>query len=1063
MEQSGTSDTSTTINRISQISQNVNAFDKKEDLTQVNPQLYEWLAIVNDKSSTHSISQTEEKSTPSAEKVSSKIRESRKITGENMVDNVDFSDRIEYNKNDLYTATDEFIRDVAREDRHSFSRSLANKTSNITDGETRSITIYCGKNIYFFEADGYMHGVMIKSINSDKKSNNLKARKDFLNGANDSSEIADIWSDIVSIRGERSGNDISPLGNDRAARTNDNISDASSESNRARSAQRSRSNYQIDYDEADGLIRELRKLYGDDNTNIRHSRKIKPNTFVDTDIFDGTAVRKISRTQGQNAKFIANYHGEKVFDRVNVQAAINKIEALNIFTKKQRNALIDHLFEGYNLRLDSAGYEFFSELTYFKIKSRVMQESDFELSIEQEQKLDEQIVDALNEIVASGKDSIKTTLEKSISNNELKKQADYWREEHDKALEQIKIRGRILSLAQKIKDLKIGTYVNASCYKSDIFKHSIEQLARIQFRGNMNSSGTRTIIKNLSEWYNDKENSLYSGTDASSGVAGRFNNDVKDMMDNVGNGEGAFTTFELTQIEKILSYFIGEIETYNTVLKNGKRVEAKPLAESYIEKAKQTREIQIKCGAVRAMVRNKFAIMVSDPATLMRQADGYMNGFFTEMFEEMRQGEITSAVNEMELTREFQQFWQKNKSYRKHYNEGKIEINGKEIPLATAISLYMTYQRKHAQAGLILSGFDILDGDKKITVHSGTDEKLTQKQIRDLSKQRADEIYAKFTDGDKKLISIMERAFEGCRKLKIDVDMALQHFTNVDNSDYYFPIRRSQIAQNVDMFSMFEGDRVSSLSMNKDTVRGAKNALLLEPAHIVFMRHVKATSLYSGLGIFTDNFNRLFNLNIKSIDEVKPLSFEVPTDVKQSFGIKGLNDYIGVQKAVISTLAEEGFFDNSIVVNKDSGMTIEITKDGIKETLGSEMRFEKLPRELKELKLQTLRMLPTLIEKAKLKEDSALNIHNPNSKLKYAYLTQDITIHDGQNNHKYTLTIAIRKSQQKNKFWIHEIRTTKKEQNLISSGDISPQQEYNEVLAPNLIISLDGEFVNRYL
>ena len=782
-------------------------------------------------------------------------------------------------------------------------------------------------------------------------------------------------------------------------------------------------------------------------SNIKHSHKAGTN--------------KVSVSELQLAKLKANYEGEKIFNKTDVTKALNGIRAFTfVLTPQTRNEIISNLSIGYNKQLDSEHYMIYSQVMYNQIRARILLECETELSPEELDVIDDQIISALQIIVDSAKDSTKAKLEYSVSKEGLKKQADYWREEHDRALEQIKIRGRILNLAQKIKNLKTGAYVNASRYKSEVFKGTIEKLARIQFRGNMNVTGTRNIIKDLNEWYDDNQNALYSGVSAESGVAGRFNNKVKKMMTAVANGNGAFTTTELEYIEKILQYFVGEIETYNTVLRNGERVEALPIARSSIEKAKQAREIRIKCGVIRAITRNRFAIMVSDPATLMRQADGYMNGFFTEMFEEMRQGEITSAVREMELTQEFQEFWKKNKAYRKHYNDSKIEINGVEVPLGHAMSLYMTYQRKHAQPGLIYSGFDILDGDKKVTIYKGTDKELTKKQIEKLSKERADEIKSKLSEKDLELISIMERAFEECRKLKINVDMALQHFTNVDKSDYYFPVRSSQIAQNVDMFSLFECDRVSNLSMNKDTVRGAKNALLIEPVHIVFMRHIKATSLYSGLGVFTDNFNRLFNLNINGIQEQKPLSFEIPADVKQSFGIKTLNDFVGVQKAVISTLDAEGFFDNNVVVNEDSGLEIEITRDGIKETLGPDMRFEKLPRELKELKLQTLRLLPTLIEKATLTDNDIANIHRENSKVKYAYLNKDITIKNGTNTVKYTISIAVRKSQQKNKFWVHEIRATKKDQSLISSGDVNPQQEYNEALDPKCIISLDGEFVN---
>ena len=43
---------------------------QKEDLSQVNPQLYKWLAIINDKSSNNSIQQNQKKSTISGEKIS---------------------------------------------------------------------------------------------------------------------------------------------------------------------------------------------------------------------------------------------------------------------------------------------------------------------------------------------------------------------------------------------------------------------------------------------------------------------------------------------------------------------------------------------------------------------------------------------------------------------------------------------------------------------------------------------------------------------------------------------------------------------------------------------------------------------------------------------------------------------------------------------------------------------------------------------------------------------------------------------------------------------------------
>ena len=77
----------------------------------------------------------------------------------NGVDNVDWS---QYN---LYTATDEFIRDVPYNLRHDFARSLANKTSDMADGEVRTIYV----SGYIFEADGCMHGRIIAPYNDKTK------------------------------------------------------------------------------------------------------------------------------------------------------------------------------------------------------------------------------------------------------------------------------------------------------------------------------------------------------------------------------------------------------------------------------------------------------------------------------------------------------------------------------------------------------------------------------------------------------------------------------------------------------------------------------------------------------------------------------------------------------------------------------------------------------------------------------------------------------------------------------------------------------------------------------
>lgn len=58
----------------------------------------------------------------------------------------------------------------------------------------------------------------------------------------------------------------------------------------------------------------------------------------------------------------------------------------------------------------------------------------------------------------------------------------------------------------------------------------------------------------------------------------------------------------------------------------------------------------------------------------------------------------------------------------------------------------------------------------------------------------------------------------------------------------------------------------------------------------------------------------------------------------QRYNLEGKwNDYIAVQKEVLRVLKDEKFFDDNIVVHKDSGMVIKVTPKGIKETFGKRL------------------------------------------------------------------------------------------------------------------------------
>lgn len=138
------------------------------------------------------------------------------------------------------------------------------------------------------------------------------------------------------------------------------------------------------------------------------------------------------------------------------------------------------------------------------------------------------------------------------------------------------------------------------------------------------------------------------------------------------------------------------------------------------------------------------------------------------------------------------------------------------------------------------------------------------------------------------------------------------------------------------------------------------------------------------------------------------------------------NDYIGIQKNVIGKLRKEGFFEDNEVINKASGMVIRITAKGIKEILGNGNRFQTLPKELKMLKVATIRSLPEIIQNGMLKEDNVANLHGENEL--FAYINSQAIV-DGE---EYGVRVSIKKKIGANLFWIHNIDCDKKSPELLN-------------------------------
>lgn len=443
--------------------------------------------------------------------------------------------------------------------------------------------------------------------------------------------------------------------------------------------------------------------------------------------------------------------------------------------------------------------------------------------------------------------------------------ARVWKEKYLEEKSKNKAINRLLYKAQKMKDLKLGTFLNASQFKTDIFKGSIEKLANIKYRGDLNQAGTRKIVAGLTEWYS-KDNPILEGL---------FDEEVNLMLETVSKGEGKLSVDDIKMLDNIVSYFTHFVETYNKVYRNGKYEDTLPIAKKYVEVIRQNKPVKV--GVLRNFFE-KYTQTFADPMTVARYMDRYDNGFYSDILETLREGAVNASVMEMEMREPLEEFYNTHKTYLKGLKKRTIEYQGQKISVQQALLLYMTLNREQALAGLAKSGFVYEDGKETVRLKGfNPADGLTAEELKVQAKEQQKVLEEQFTEADKEYVVIAEKLFnETCKEAKRKTDMQRKGYTNV-LEDYYVPIRRAYISHNVDTSTFAdEMDRVSNASFNRDTVKGAKNELFIEPLESVLDRHIRAVSQYANLSMAIDEYNKLFNLDVAD-NPNKPTSVRTET------------------------------------------------------------------------------------------------------------------------------------------------------------------------------------------
>ena len=441
------------------------------------------------------------------------------------------------------------------------------------------------------------------------------------------------------------------------------------------------------------------------------------------------------------------------------------------------------------------------------------------------------------------KDSVEKLAEKTqeeIISNRLENQAKY--------------------IVEGIRHWKSGEFqAAAEKSNSDILKGTLGKLSKIYYRGNLAVDPTKRVMRELHDWYITQEAKDFLGEQF-------WNQDIAAHMESIAGAQGRLDSENLKKLCDVLQYMKHAIENFHTVEINGKRVDAAPVAKAYREKAmKSGREIKKETWFGR--IFRAYIVNYRDPESLARYFDNYVEGgFLTDMLHNLREGELKAEVIEDSMVSQIEEFSKKHKKYFDSLEKRTIRVGSTEIPAGEALDIYLLLKRKQAVIHLMKSGYRYTSGDGMTERESGfmvTDKDTTEQEMMERAETEAAAIFEQMTEADKDFVNLASKIFnEDCKKFKRETDLFMLGFSNVLD-DFYIPIRISDKAIKADDgVYQDELDRVSNASFNKSITEGAKNKIVVENLQTVLLRHIRGISKYAGLARTISEFETLVNMNL---------------------------------------------------------------------------------------------------------------------------------------------------------------------------------------------------------
>ena len=460
-----------------------------------------------------------------------------------------------------------------------------------------------------------------------------------------------------------------------------------------------------------------------------------------------------------------------------------------------------------------------------------------------------------------------------------------WRETREKYEGAVKTKYSVADavfLAKEVGEMvSKRKYVNAAELITPEMEAIGKTLSSLATPRKLKEKEVRQVMKVLSAWYTPQNLDADSASENGEAIeTSMYHPDIKEKIDRIAGGqENAQLTYEeIRDLAQVLSAVRKVIQNYDMVTLDGHRVRATEAATSetamlqgYIaagnngkgDKGGFIGKMFHNAGAaVGKKLKDNFLYRAMTPRQVIQSLEWYdENGVLTQAYNAIQDGVAGAGSDYANMMRPVVEFYDSHKKYEKRLSKTFIPYEGEEMTVAQAIALYMTTKREQAALGFAESGFRYM----------GKDGKVRHARARNAADIQS-EIYAAFTAEDKEYIKIIETVYEQARDLKVKTDGEIFGYTNVEDG-YYFPIARDtmEIAKKVSDLRQTMRDMavVSNKSFNKNTVKGAKNALFIADVTMVTEAHAMGVAQYANLYMALSSWDRLWNKKVEGKDGKK--------------------------------------------------------------------------------------------------------------------------------------------------------------------------------------------------